>query len=52
LVPVADEGEDQVKLEKNRIILPARFADPKTSGLKAKVETKTTIIPTFELPSK
>jgi hypothetical protein len=52
LVPVADEGEDQVKLDKNRIIVPARFADPKTSGLKAKVETKTTIIPTFELPSK
>lgn len=52
LVPVADEGEDQVKLEKNRIIVPTRFADPKTSGLKAKVEAKATTIPTFDLPSK
>ena len=52
LVPVAEEGEDQVKLEKNRIIVPARFSDPKTSGLKAKVEAKATSIPTFDLPSK
>ena len=52
LVPVADEGEDQVKLEKNRMILPLRFADPNTSDLKAKVETKATVIPTFDLPAK
>ena len=48
----SDDGGDQVKREKTRVNLPPKFADPKTSGLTAKVEAKTTVIPTFELVSK
>jgi len=50
--PTNDDGGDQVRREKNRVNLPDKFADPRTSGLKAKVEAKATVIPTFELASK
>lgn len=49
---VSDDGSDQVKREKNRVNLPSKFADPKKSGLTAKVNPKATVIPTFELASK
>lgn len=49
---VSDDGSDQVKREKNRVNLPTKFADPKKSGLTARVDAKATVIPTFELASK
>lgn len=49
---VSDDGSDQVKREKNRVNLPSKFADPKKSGLTARVDAKATAIPTFELARK
>ncbi len=52
LEPVADDGGDQVKHSRPRIKLPAKYSDPKSSGLSAKVPAQATTLPTFELSSR
>jgi hypothetical protein len=47
--PVDEEGGDQVKRDPNQPLFPAKYADPETSGLKATVDKKATVLPTFDL---
>jgi len=47
--PMDEEGGDQVKRDSSQPILPQKYADPETSGLKATVEKKSTSLPAFEL---
>lgn len=47
--PLDDEGGDQVKRDPNQPIVPIKYADPETSGLKATVDKKATVLPTIEL---
>lgn len=47
--PLDDEGGDQVKRDPNQPIVPTKYADPETSGLKATVDKKATVLPTIEL---
>ena len=47
-----EDGGDQVKRVKNAVKLPQKYADAASSGLTAKVEAKSTVLPVFELSSK
>jgi hypothetical protein len=47
--PVDEEGGDQVKRELNQPLLPPKYADPETSGLKVTVDKKATTLPPIEL---
>ncbi|MFN5101913.1 MAG: hypothetical protein ACK5GJ_03880 [Planctomycetota bacterium] len=47
--PVDEEGGDQVKRDPNQPLFPPKSADPETSGLKATVDKKSTVLPTFDL---
>ena len=47
-----DEGSDQVRRDKSAVKSPARYGDAETSGLTAKVDTKPTELPAFELTSR
>ncbi len=47
--PLDDEGGDQVKRDPNQPIVPTKYADPETSGLKATVDKKATVLATIEL---
>jgi hypothetical protein len=47
--PLDDEGGDQVKRDPNQPIVPTKYADPETSGLKATVDKKATVLPTIDL---
>lgn len=47
-----EEGSDQVSHDKSKPRLPAKYADPETSGLTAKVEAKSTQLPVFDLKSQ
>ncbi|MCE2800643.1 MAG: hypothetical protein LW724_13980 [Planctomycetaceae bacterium] len=47
--PVDEEGGDQVKRDPNQPLFPPKYADPETSGLKATVDKKSTVLPTFDL---
>jgi hypothetical protein len=47
----SDDGSDQVKRERS-VSLPAKYAEPKTSGLTATIEKRKTTLPSFQLSSK
>lgn len=47
--PADDEGGDQVKRDSSAPRFPPKYADPETSGLKATVQPKSTVLPPFEL---
>lgn len=53
IMGVADEdGGDQVKRDRPSVRIPAKYAEPTTSGLVATVEKRSTTLPPFELSSK
>lgn len=52
LAAAEDEGSDQVRRDATAPKIPARYGDAATSGLTAKVETKPTELPPFELSSR
>jgi len=47
--PTSDEGEDQRRRVKGSTIIPAKYADPKTSGIRVTVDAKKTVLPTISL---
>jgi hypothetical protein len=47
--PVDEEGGDQVKRDPNQPLIPPKYADPETSGLKATVDKKSTVLPPIDL---
>lgn len=49
LDPVDEEGGDQVKRRSDALMIPARYAEPATSGLKVKVEPKSNQLEPFQL---
>jgi len=49
LDPVDEEGGDQVKRRSDALMIPARYADPNTSGLKVKIESKSNQLEPFQL---
>ena len=49
LDPVDEEGGDQVKRRSDALMIPSRYADPATSGLKVKIEPKSNQLEPFQL---
>jgi hypothetical protein len=49
LDPVDEEGGDQVKRRSDALLIPAKYADPATSGLKVKIEPKSNQLEPFQL---
>lgn len=49
LDPVDEEGGDQVKRRSDALMIPAKYADPATSGLKVKIEPKSNQLEPFQL---
>jgi hypothetical protein len=47
--PTSDEGEDQIRRVKGSTVIPATYADPKTSGIRVTVDRKKTVLPTITL---
>lgn len=47
--PLDEEGGDQVKRDLSQPLVPLKYADPETSGFKATVDKKATVLGTFEL---
>lgn len=49
LDPVDEEGGDQVKRRADAMMIPNRYADPATSGLRVKIEPKANQLEPFRL---
>lgn len=49
IAPTQDEGSDQQRRQKGSTVIPSRYADHKTSGIRVTIGPKATNLPTISL---